>query len=161
MVTGYSRAQIALHWAVALFIFYQLIFSDAMTGAFRAFKDGGTPVVGIGAWSHIIVGSLVLILVLWRLSLRFTRGVPPGPDRDNHMLELAGVAGHWALYVLMIALPITGLLVWFAGMTSLGDLHGGILKVLLWVMIVLHIAAALWHQFIRKDGLMNRMWKPG
>ena len=102
--------QIALHWAVALFVFYQLIFSDAMTGAFRSVTQGRTPVVGLEAWSHIIVGSLVLILVLWRLTLRFSRGVPPGPAEDNHMLEVAGVAGHWALYVLMMALPVTGLL---------------------------------------------------
>ena len=161
MVTGYSRTQIALHWAVALFVFYQLIFSDAMTGAFRSVTQGGPPVVGLGAWSHIIVGSLVLILVLWRLTLRFTGGVPPGPAEDNHMLDVVGVAGHWALYVLMMALPVTGLLAWFAGMTSLGDLHGGILKVLLWGMIVLHVLAALWHHFIRKDGLLNRMRKPG
>ena len=81
-----------------------------------------------GAWAHIIVGTLVLILALWRLSLRFARGVPPGPAEDNQILELAGVAGHWALYILMI---------------------------------VLHVLAAPWHHFIRKDGLLNRMRTPG
>lgn len=75
-------------------------------------------------------------------------------------MALAGTAGHWALYVLMLALPITGLLAWFGGVTALADPHGEILKVLLWVMIVLHVAAALYHQFVLRDNLLNRMRKP-
>ena len=157
MVTGYSRAQISLHRVVALFIFYQLIFSAAMSAAFRAVKDGGTPVVGLGAWAHIIVGSLVLVVALWRMM----RGVPTAPAEDNTLLEKAGVAGHWFLYILMISLPITGLLAWFGGVLPLGEIHGGLLKILMWVMIGLHVVAALWHHFIRKDGLFNRMRKPG
>ena len=102
-----------------------------MSAAFRAVKDGGAPVVGLGAWAHIIVGSLVLGIALWRMM----HGVPPA--------------------------PVTGLLPWFGGVLSLGEIHGGILKMLMWVMLGLHVAAALWHHFIRKDGLFNRMRKPG
>ena len=39
MVKGYSRTQISLHWAVALLIVYQLLFSDGMTEVWRAFRQ--------------------------------------------------------------------------------------------------------------------------
>jgi cytochrome b561 len=40
---------------------------------------------------------------------------------------------------------------------SLGFFHGGIWTLLL-LLIVLHVGAALYHQFILKDNLMGRMW---
>jgi cytochrome b561 len=42
----------------------------------------------------------------------------------------------------------------------LADLHGELLKALLWVMIALHVVAALYHQVMLKDNLLNRMRKP-
>lgn len=75
------------------------------------------------------------------------------------MLKLAGDAGHLALYLLMIAMPVSGLLAWYGGVTTLGDLHGGALKVLLWIVIGLPVVAAFYHHFILKDGLLNRMRK--
>ena len=59
----------------------------------------------------------------------------------------------------MLALPITGLLAWYGGVTSLAGLHGELLKTLLWVMIALHVIAALYHQFVLKDHLLDRMRK--
>jgi cytochrome b561 len=43
----------------------------------------------------------------------------------------------------------------------LAELHGGVFKVLLWALIALHVLAALYHHFFLKDGLLNRMRKPG
>ena len=109
---------------------------------------------------HIIVGSLVLAFALWRLVLRYSRGVPAAPEGESRLMTRAGWASHVALYALMIALPVTGLLAWFGGINALADLHGGVLKALLWGLIALHVLAALYHQFILKDGLLNRMRKP-
>jgi cytochrome b561 len=92
--------------------------------------------------------------------LRLTRGVPPSPEGTSSALHLAGNIGHALLYVLMIGLPVTGLLAWYGGVTSLAGLHGELLKSLLWLFIIGHIAAALYHHFILKDGLINRMRKP-
>ena len=159
MVTGYSKIQIALHWATALFVLFNLIFSDAMTAAWRAFRKTGEASADAGAWAHIIVGVLVLLFALWRMSLRLTRGVPDAPAGESALVKLAGDLGHWALYALMLALPVTGLLAWFGGIATLAELHAEILKSLLWVTIVLHVAAAIWHHFILKDGLLDRMRK--
>lgn len=161
MVKGFSLTQIALHWIVGLLILFNLLRGDDMSGLWRQVERGAVVPTTTVAWAHIIVGSLVLVLVLWRLVLRFTRGVPPPPAGETRALTLAGHAGHSALYVLMIALPVTGLLAWFGGFNALADLHSGPLKALLWVVISLHVVAALYHQFIRKDGLLNRMRKPG
>lgn len=160
MVKGYSRTQIGLHWAVGALILYNLLLGEDMSHVWRALNQTGAAETTTGAWAHIIVGSAVLLLVLWRLVLRLTRGVPAAPEGESALMRLAGSAGHVALYVLMIALPLTGLLAWYGGVTSLAGLHGELLKSLLWAVIVLHVAAALYHQVVLKDGLMERMRKP-
>jgi cytochrome b561 len=160
MVQGYSRTQIGLHWAVALLIVYQLVFGEDMSDVWRGFRNSGTATMTTGAWVHIIAGVLVLLFALWRLALRFTRGVPAAPAGESAAMKLAGDAGHWALYILMLAMPITGLLAWYGGMTSLSGIHGELLKLLTIVMIVLHVLAALFHQFVVKDNLLDRMRTP-
>jgi cytochrome b561 len=159
MVKGFSKVQIGLHWAVAALILFNLVMDNDLGKLMRDINSGGSPATTTLAWAHIIVGSLVLALVAWRLVLRFTRGVPPAPEGESRMLALAGAAGHLALYVLMIALPVTGLLSWFGGITALGDIHGELLKLLLWLVIIGHVGASLYHHFVLKDGLLNRMRK--
>ena len=161
VVKGFSRIQIALHWGVAALILFNLLMDNGLGQLLRQIQQGGMATTTTIAWAHIIAGSLVLALVLWRLALRFTRGVPAAPEGESRMLRLAGEAGHVALDALMIALPVTGLLAWYGGVTALADLHGGVLKVLLWIVIIGHVVAALYHQFILRDGLVNRMRKAG
>ena len=54
MVKGYSRTQIALHWAVALLILFNLIFSDAMSELWRQIEQTGPTPTTTGAWAHIL-----------------------------------------------------------------------------------------------------------
>ena len=75
-------------------------------------------------------------------------------------MKLGAGLVHWSIYALMIALPVTGLLAWYGGIEDLAELHGEFLKVLLWAMIAAHVAAAFYHQFVLKNGLMDRMRKP-
>ena len=159
MVNGFSRVQIGLHWAVAGLIIYNLLFGEDMKPVWRKIEGGGTAITTTGAWAHIIVGSLILALVIWRLVLRRTRGVPAAPEGESALMKRAGAAGHWALYALMIALPVTGLLAFYGGMTSLAEIHAELLKTLLWVVIAVHVLAAFYHQLVLKDGLLNRMRK--
>ena len=161
MVKGYSRTQIFLHWAIALLILFNLIFSDAMSDLWRQIERTGPTPTTIGAWAHIIVGVAMLAFVAWRLVLRVTRGVPHTPAGTNSWLKLAGDAGHLALYALMIALPVTGLMAFYGGFETLGELHSELLKSLLWALIAVHVVAAIYHHFFLKDGLLNRMRKAG
>lgn len=155
---GYSKTQIWLHWAVAALILFQLIFGEEMGAAWRSVKNGMAPDMNFWIWAHIGVGACVLLLAVWRLGLRFWRGVPDAPVGLSRRMVLAGEAGHWGLYALMIGAPVTGLAAWYGGVIQAGELHEW-LKPLVIILVVLHIAAALWHQFIRKDGLMMRMKK--
>jgi cytochrome b561 len=114
--------------------------------------------MSVWVWAHIVVGVSVLVFAIWRLAVRFGRGVPAAPAGLSKMMVLSGEIGHWALYALMFIAPITGLAAWFGGVEAAAELHGWLKPVII-VLVVVHIAAALWHQFIRKDGLLLRMGK--
>ena len=115
--------------------------------------------MGNMVWAQIVVGGAVLALVVWRLALRLTRGVPPRPATEGKPLQLAGYVAHWALYALMVLFPVTGLLAWFGGVAKLAEVHQ-LMKPLAIILIVLHLVAALWHQFWVKDNLLARMKTP-
>lgn len=158
MVKGYSRVQIALHWAVFLLIAFQIVASDWMSEAWRAVSNGTVPVVGALVWGHIIGGIAVLMLALWRLALRNSRTapeVPPGPVA----IQWLGRITHIALYVLLVLIPMSGIVAWFGGVEAAAEAHE-LMKNLLIALVVLHVAGALYHQFIVKDGLMDRMRTP-
>jgi cytochrome b561 len=158
MVKGYSPTQIALHWVVGILIVLQLVFGDSMTDVYRAFRRSGAADLTLMAWLHIIAGVAVLVFAGWRLVLRVTRGAPPAPEGESAAFALAGAVSHWVLYALMVLVPITGLLAWYADLATMGELHQ-LAKPALIILIGLHVAAALYHQFILKDGLLNRMRK--
>jgi cytochrome b561 len=159
-VAGYSRTQIALHWIVAGLIAVNIIFEDGIKAGWEAIEDGGAPVYDAGVLTHIGVGVAVLALACWRLSLRFTRGVPDLPAGQSAPMRLAAHLGHWALYAAMIMVPVVGLMAWFGASEALAELHE-LGKPVFIVLVAGHVAAALWHQFVRRDGLMDRMRKAG
>lgn len=159
MVKGYSFTQIRLHWVIAVLIIGQLIFGEDMGTAWRAVERGTAPEMTLMVWGHIIAGIAVLVLVAWRLALRFTRGAPLPPDVGSPVLHLAAHAGHWGLYVLMVALPVTGLAAWYGGIEAAAEVHE-IMKPITILLVAVHVVAALWHQFYLKDGLLLRMKRP-
>ncbi|MEY4983199.1 MAG: hypothetical protein RIR62_1465 [Pseudomonadota bacterium] len=159
-VAGYSRVQIGLHWVVAALIAVNLVFEDWIKTGWRAIETGGAPVYDAGALAHIGVGVAVLLLALWRLGLRFTRGVPDLPAGMSGRDRLVSHLGHGLLYALMIGVPVVGLLAWFGASEDLAELHE-LGKPAFLLLIAGHVAAALWHQFVRKDGLLQRMRRAG
>ncbi|MEY4697538.1 MAG: hypothetical protein RIT14_1966 [Pseudomonadota bacterium] len=157
---GYSRVQIGLHWIMAVLILLQLIFGEGIGTAWRALQQTGVASYDAQALAHIGFGAAILLLALWRLWVRATRGVPAVPEVEPVALRLAANAGHWAFYVLMIGVPLTGLLAWFGGLHDLAELHE-LAKPAFILLIAIHVAAALWHQFWLKDGLLARMRRAG
>ncbi|MEZ5862615.1 MAG: hypothetical protein R3D25_00455 [Geminicoccaceae bacterium] len=79
---GYSRAQIRLHWLVAVLITLQYLLHEPIVAAWRAFRKGETlafqPLVAL----HVAGGLAILALVLWRSWLRYRRGAPPPPEAE-------------------------------------------------------------------------------
>lgn len=113
--------------------------------------------------------------VAWRLGHR----PPPLPAHTPAWEKGAAHATHWTLYLLMIAMPVTGWLMvsgsanrrpltWFGlfdiPYLPMGEAAGGVgheaHELLGWLMlalVVLHVAAALRHRLILRDGILARM----
>lgn len=161
---AYSARQIRLHWLVAVLIALQFVLNDPISAAWRAFSRGqdGAETISVGAnWlvlAHVYCGALVLVFALWRLALRAKRGVPLPPEGSSVAMQKAAHLGHLALYALMILLPLTGIAAWFFAIEPAAEAHE-ILTNLLLAVLALHVAAALWHHFVRGDGLLWRMWR--
>lgn len=156
--TGYSRLQISLHWIVALLILWQFLFNDAMAKAWDALVDGLEPAVSAPVVTHILVGVAILLAVIWRLVITARRGAP-AMIGDNAILNMAARLTHLGLYALLILMPVSGAVAWFGGVEAAAAAHN-VMKVVLLALIALHVAGALYHQFVLRDGVMARMKRP-
>ncbi len=168
MPDRYHPALVVLHWLLA-FCLIGLLVAGSTVLAPAANSDPGKL---ISFRMHMALGLVTLALMALRLALRLVTRRPPPVDSGNPWLNRLAPATHWALYVLAFAMALSGMA--FARDSGLPDAvfgdgpmppafdHPGrtvhtIASRLLMALIALHVAAALWHQFIRRDGLMARM----
>ena len=153
---GYSRAQIALHWIVFLLVAAQFVFNDYIKQAWFKWVETGEFQFNLLISSHVIGGIVILLLVLWRLFLRRKRGVPDLPGDESKAMKAAAHGAHHSLYLLLILMPITGMGAWFGEQTLAASVHF-YLKFALIALILLHVIGALYHQYVLKDNLIDRM----
>jgi len=167
----YGSIAILLHWVMAVLIIILLILGLYMVGL-----PIGSRKLKFYGW-HKELGVLVLGLVLVRVSWRLSN-VLPRLDDIPRWEAIAARATHWAFYLLMGILPITGwvmssatgLPVSFFGLFVLPDIVGpneGLrvlfqeihewLAYIMIALICLHVAAAFKHWLINKDDVMRRM----
>lgn len=126
--------------------------------------------------AHMIIGLGILGLMVLRLITRLVTKKPPHADIGNALLNKLGTLAHYVLYLLVFIMAASGMatsiqaglpdIIFGGSGAALPETfsiyapriaHGIIAKVL-FITIVLHALAALYHQFIRKDGLLGRMW---
>jgi cytochrome b561 len=130
---------------------------------------------------HKSFGITILGLAVIRLAWRLFNRPPPEPPMPRWQLAAARI-NHWALYAILFAMPVSGWLMssasnipvsWF-GLVQLPDfvapdrvlkerfhdLHV-LLSYALYALAGLHVAAALKHQFVDRDGLLLRMLPGG
>lgn len=151
--TGYSGLQIGLHWLIAVLILVAWFTGEGAEEALEAVEEGGTA----GFVPHVAVGLAILALVLVRVLVRLGRGAPAAPGAPGSLSVLAADWGHRLIYLLMIAVPLGGISVFFLGL-DVGDVHGLAANVLMLVVLG-HALMALYHQYVLKDGLLRRMMK--
>ncbi|MEX0970507.1 MAG: cytochrome b/b6 domain-containing protein [Paracoccaceae bacterium] len=154
---NYRRSQIILHWVILLLIAFNIIAHDGMKAMYKAREDS-TALASVDAvfgYLHIIVGISVLVLAVLRLGLRLRHGAPAAPAGPRAQ-QIASHVVHWAIYVLLFTLPLSGMSAWFANIPAAADAHE-LMKGALLLLVALHVAAALFHQFWLKDNLMARM----
>ena len=168
----YSTVAIALHWLLA----------SAIVGAFSVgtymvdlpFSPQRLKLYNWHKWAGITILALSALRLLWRLSHR-----PPADPPMPRWQQRAAHAAHLLLYALFFAVPLAGWAYSSAagfpivvyGLIPLPDFvpvdkilselikpwHGNLAQGLA-VLVALHVAGALKHQLIDRDGLLSRMW---
>lgn len=169
----FPRRTVALHWLSAI----------AIVGAFafvwlREAVDG-TALRAALLLGHTQMGLLVLGMLLLRVATRLRSRPLAAEPGLSAWQQRAAAASHGLLYLLLLAQPVLGWLsmnshgkpVLLFGLMALpmlagadpdladrlGDLHEATGWALL-ALAGLHAAAALWHHFVRRDGVLTAMW---
>ena len=168
----YHPALVALHWFLAAFISLAL-----GLGMFVLKTIPNSSLQKIEALrAHMIGGVLILALMIARFVIRVLSAKPAPATTGNAGLDRIAKISHLGFYGLVAAMAITGLStalladlpsILFGGSGAplpesfmvypTRVIHGVIAKVLV-ALISVHVAAALYHHFIRGDGLIKRMW---
>jgi cytochrome b561 len=126
---------------------------------------------------HKILGLVILLLVVARLIYRLAHGAPPDEPTLQPWEKLVSNATHWAIYALLIIVPLLG---WLAisyygpfapfgirlpSLAAQDDARATqmffahmVAAYVLIVLLAMHVGAALQHYLIKKDGVLRRMW---
>ncbi len=157
--SSFSLPQRVLHWLTVVLVFFNLLLPDGMSDWKEAVEHTGSATADqvASANIHAYVGIAIFIVVLARLFLRFTSGVPASPPQEPMIFTIAAKFAHVALYLLLLAMPITGAAAYYFDIDVAGSLHAEVLKVILWALIGGHILGALVHQFYWKTNVLRRM----
>lgn len=171
-----SGLTVFLHWLVGLTIIALMGVGFYMS-EFEVYK-----LYPIHKSVGIIIFLFIVVRVLWRMKNGFP--TPLKPDQPAIEKVLAKIT-HWGLILGMILFPVTGMGMSYFGGRGLqvfgfdlaagnyvdgkpvalnGELAGlahqvhGILLYAMFILIVLHVAGALKHHLVYKDGTLRRMW---
>ncbi len=172
MTDRYTRTAVTLHWLIALLIFVAFPLGYYMHDL--PLTPHKLRMYSYHKWIGVAVFALAAIRVLWRATHR----APPLPDSVPQWEKIAAHATHFALYVLIFAVPVSGWLmssalgfqtVWF-GVLPLPDLVGKnkeladlllevheMLNLVMAALVAGHIGASFKHHFIDRDDILVRM----
>jgi cytochrome b561 len=167
----FTVLQRLLHWLMAACILAMLFIGVGMVSTVM---PKYVPLLA----THKTLGITILVLALIRLGVRARYGAPLLPADLPASMKLAAHLSHYALYALMIAMPLIGWAMLSAGAYPV-VLYGNLrlpailpqsdsLHTLLWnahyylafaffAVVLLHLAAALFHALVRRDGVFESM----
>lgn len=168
--TRYPAGMVAIHWVTAALLLAALALAWSIP---EGPGQGGTLLM-----LHKSIGLAVLALAVARLALRNASRLPPEDAGVARVEALAARVTHVALYAILFAMPISGYLAESAlghatsvfglfelpPLTPRSDaLHGlvwpihDIGQLAIYLAVGAHALAALFHLFVRRDGVMARM----
>jgi cytochrome b561 len=165
----YHPLQVSLHWLIVLLIFVTFLLGKYMSGL----PNESGKILSLGV--HMALGFITLLVMVVRVIARFRLPKPIAATTGNPFLDWISKAVHYALYVLVFLMAVSGLslslqsglvpIVFGASNSPLPAdfyafqarmLHGFIAPALL-VLVLVHVGAVIYHQFILKDHLLSRM----
>lgn len=189
----YTKTAIILHWLIAIFIALMFVLGWYMA---ELPKDAPKQMaydlfdLGVYTWQlaeeasprtfyfnlHKSLGLTVLALIVLRVLWRITHTPPAALSSYTAIEKKVATATHHSLYLLMLAVPVTGLIMainskyglkWF-GMDVIAGLDNKPVRdffecthefvgIVLLVLIGIHLLGALKHKIIDKDDTMSRM----
>jgi cytochrome b561 len=172
MTPRYTSIAIGFHWLLALMIVGALGVGTYMVDL--PMSPSRLKLYNYHKWVGITILTLSALRLLWRITHR----APTLPDTMPAWQRKASHAAHMALYVLFFAVPLLGWaytsatgfpVVWFGVIPlpdfvpkdrELAELIKPLHRLSAWLLagvVVLHIAAALKHHFVDRDGVLARM----
>ncbi|SFN53728.1 cytochrome b [Variovorax sp. OV329] len=166
----FTPLQRVLHWSMAIGIVAMLFIG---VGMMSTIDRNYLLLVSI----HKPLGIVILVLAVLRLIVRWRRGAPPLPASMPAPMKFAAKLSHWTFYALMIAMPLLGWAMLSAGaypvvvagmrlpslVPASAKLHSllwtahSTLAFCLFALVLLHLAAALFHAWVRRDGVFEAM----
>ena len=170
----YSPTLRRLHWLMAVLILAAYLLIE-QRGLFPRGSGGRFAMMQ----GHFWAGIAIFVLAWWRLVARRRDGAPAVTPPLDRWSALAAKVIHVALYAFFIVMPLLGMATaWTDGKAvmlpftdialpallaedkdlahQLEDLHGSIGEAFYWV-IGLHVLAALYHHWVRRDDTLRRM----
>ena len=169
-MTQYSKRMVITHWLTLVLLVAAWFLGDSLA---EMTDDSKATILGYVV--HMLAGGAVLLLTVPRLFFRIKDGTPPAMGQTAMDKLAKGI--HHFLYLVLFVLPVSGVVTvltskagqaLLSGDASLlpkdGDydhvfaheVHELMVNVLI-VLVVIHVLGAIKHQFISKDGLMERM----
>lgn len=152
----YHMTQIMLHWATVLLILVQYLFHDPVIAAFDVAVKFGRTLPDPGAALHMVSGLLIFGLTVARLLLRRRHGVPPYGAAVPHWQRRMAQVVHSLIYATLLLLPLGGIMAWATTSRFVASLHSIGAQTLM-LLLLLHVAGALFGQYVARRGTMDRM----
>jgi len=171
-VASYDRIAVSIHWLTAV-----LVIAAFVMGPEGSEEGNYSTGEELGRQIHESLGAAVLCLTLARLVWKFFAVAPQLPPAPRWM-EVASKVVQWALYVLLVATPLTAVAgAWLEGHAldfgilgtipplvpesrgigeAISELHGVLGDALVW-LAGFHAAAALVHHFFLRDEVLLSM----
>ena len=167
--TRYHPLLVSLHWLTVL-----LVFAAFGLGKFMSGQPNEAAKIPLLA-AHMALGLITLLVIIVRFIARLRLPKPAHASTGNALLDKIGEVVHYALYLLVLLMSISGMsLSMQAGLTpivfggsgtalpadfyafSARLLHGFVAPAL-FLLILLHVGAAFYHQLVLKDNLLAHM----
>lgn len=167
--TRYHPLLVSIHWLSAILILFMLL---AGILVLKNMPNNASKIPFLAV--HMVTGLLILVLTVARFFVRLATPKPAPASIGNTFLDRIGVLTHWLLYLGALGMGLSGLGIAvqaglfrtvFGGSGQLPKtfylysprIGHGYLAIAMFVLIGLHVGAAILHQFVRKDSLIQRM----